>query len=440
MIGRIAALVIVVLTAVLARHLADEAAGSTGTSLALGFALIAAALAGEIFERLRLPRITGYLVFGLLCGPYLANVVSRAMARELQLVNGLAVALIAFMAGLELNLARLRPRLGAIVRLGAVTLAVCYAGLFTVLWIAWPWLPIAPEATGLERLIQGLMVTTVLVSFSPTVTIAVIADARARGPLTELVIALVVLADLALIVAFTLVLQGARFVFGHEASSDVPVVANVAWEIFGSLAFGAALGASFGVYLRTLGRELTVMLLAFCAVITAGAVWHLEPLLAALSAGLVVENVAGVGGDSLREAVERGSLPVLIVFFAAAGMSLQVDALAAVGGAALALSLLRLAFVRTGTLLGARFAGLEPCHGQRAWMGLVSQAGVTLGLTIIVASEFPNWGSALQTLMVALIAIHELVGPVLFRAALTRAGETGQMDAALAVVQPRVQP
>jgi len=59
----------------------------------------------------------------------------------------------------------------------------------------------------------------------------------------------------------------------------------------------------------------------------------------------------------------------------------------------------------------------------------VSQAGVTLGLTILVAREFPDWGLRIQSLMVALIAIHELLGPVLFRAALARAGEIGQMDA-----------
>jgi len=61
-------------------------------------------------------------------------------------------------------------------------------------------------------------------------------------------------------------------------------------------------------------------------------------------------------------------------------------------------------------------------------MGLISQAGVTLGLTILVAREFPDWGLRVQSLMVALIALHELIGPVLFRAALARTGEIGRMD------------
>ena len=69
-------------------------------------------------------------------------------------------------------------------------------------------------------------------------------------------------------------------------------------------------------------------------------------------------------------------------------------------------------------------------------MGLVSQAGVTLGLTILVAREFPTWGLQVQSLMVALIAIHELIGPVLFRAALGRAGEIGKMDSGERPVLP----
>ncbi len=60
---------------------------------------------------------------------------------------------------------------------------------------------------------------------------------------------------------------------------------------------------------------------------------------------------------------------------------------------------------------------------------MVSQAGVTLGLTLIIAGEYPTWGATVQTLVVSLIALHQLIGPVLFRAALARAGEIGRMDA-----------
>ena len=126
--------------------------------------------------------------------------------------------------------------------------------------------------------------------------------------------------------------------------------------------------------------------------------------------------------------MERGALPILVVFFTAAGASLQLDALATIGATAAAVATVRLLSIRVSTAVAVRYSGVPPAIGQMVWMSLVSQAGVTLGMTILVAREFPDWGLKVQSLMVALIAIHELIGPVLFRAALSRAGEIGKMD------------
>ena len=412
----------------------------SATGLALGFALIAAALTGAFFEKIRLPRVSGYLIFGLLCGPYLGNIITRPMARDLQIVNGLAIALIALIAGLELNYARLKPRLASMTKLGVTTLVLLYAVLGPLAWLAWPVLPIAPEATGAARLALSLLLTTIVVSFSPTVTIAVIADTRARGPLAEAVLATVVIADLALIIVFTLAMQLVRWATGVSVAGDVSLLARLSWEIFGSFAFGALLGAFFAIYLRLIGQELTIALLGLCVVLSElGPLFHFEPLLAALAAGLVVENIAP-SGDQLKDAVERGALPVLVVFFAAAGTSLHLDALAIVGLTAAAISAVRLIAIRGAVAVATRVSGVPREIGDPVWMGLVSQAGVTLGLTILVASEFPTWGSNVQSLMVALIALHELVGPVLFRAALARAGEIGKMDEGSETVEIDARP
>jgi Kef-type K+ transport system membrane component KefB len=261
------------------------------------------------------------------------------------------------------------------------------------------------------------------------VTIAVIAESRARGPMSELVLAVVVLADLFLILGFTLVMQFARATIGDAGSEGAGLMVRLSWEIFGSLAFGALLGGLFAIYLRTIGRELTIALLALCVIVTvAGQAWHLEPLLAALAAGLAVENIAPVRADALRDAVERSALPVLVVFFAAAGASLHLDALATIGVAAAIVGGVRVFAIRAGTHIGLRVAGAGDRASQLLWMGLVSQAGVTLGLAILVAAEFSDWGRAVQTLVVAMIALHELVGPILFKAALERAGEVGGLD------------
>jgi trehalose 6-phosphate synthase len=157
-----------------------------------------------------------------------------------------------------------------------------------------------------------------------------------------------------------------------------------------------------------------------------------------MTAGLVIENLAVAEGDALRAAVQRGATPVLLIFFVAVGMSLRLDAIAIVGPIAIAISACRLVAIRAGLAAGLRVSGVEHEAGSRAWTGLISQAGITLGFASIVAAEFAGWGTAVQTLLVALIAIHELIGPIVFRQELMRAGELdGSESRPLVVVSNR---
>ena len=420
------ALALVLLAALVVRQVGGELE-LRSTAFALGFALIAAALAGVLVERLQLPKVTGYLLFGMACGPYLANLISRPMARELQLFNGLAVVLIAFIAGLEINVARLRPRLAGMLRVGGTNILLTNVGFFLIFFVAWPWLPILPSATGLLRVSLALLSAIVVSCSSPSVAMAVIAETRASGPLSELVVAVVILADLALMLLFTLGMQLVRAAFGTTGAAEVALLARLSWQLFGSFAFGGAVGALFALYLKYVGREVAIVLVALCALISqTGGHFHFEPILAGLAAGLVVENIAPPDGDALKLGVEQSALPILIVFFVAAGASLQLDALAEIGAVAAVIAVLRMVLMRAGTMAGARLSGIAAPVDGMIWMGLVAQAGVTLGLVTMVAIEFPDWGARLQTLVVALIAVHQLVGPVLFRSALVRAGETGR--------------
>jgi Kef-type K+ transport system membrane component KefB len=427
-VARAGAFALILGTMLFLQQFAPQVGGAPRTAaLALGFALVAANLLGGVAERLRLPRLSGYLIFGLICGPYLFNLITAAMARELQIVNGVAIVLIAFVAGLELNVAHLRPQLRAMLVIGSTAIIGTFVVLLGLLWAAWPFMPLPDPGGPIARLAVAAVAAMLVVSFSPTVSIAVIADSRARGPLTELVLAVVVLGDFLLILMFALAMQLARWSTGGAA--DVNVLPQLAWEIGGSIAFGAIVGALFAFYLKMVARELTLVLLALCvllAVLTPAL--HFELVLTALAAGLVVENIAPPEGDQLKVAVERGALPVLIVFFAGAGASLQLDALAVLGWFALAISVIRLLLVRATANLGVRLARLPEMPGNLVWMGLVSQAGVTLGLAAIVAAEFPAWGPAVQTLVLALTGLHVLAGPVIFKAALARAGEIGKLD------------
>ena len=422
---RLAALALAVGAMAAVRELGIQTpSGPAATALALGFALMGASIAGDVLRRFDLPRLTGYLLFGVAVGPYAANLITESMAGQMQVVTGISTTLIALIAGLTLSVERLGSRLGAIVRLTGVTMGVSMAGLAAVLWLAWPWLPIAPEAWGVERLAMLALLIVIVVSFSPTMTAAVVADSGARGRLSDTVLAVVVLADLVILVLFSVSMLLARVVFDTGEGGGAEIVARLAWEIGGAVAFGVLIGVLFALYLRYIGREITLVLLAVCAVLSqVGTTQQLQPLLAALAAGVVIENLAVSQGDTLRAAVRRGAPPVLVVFFVAVGASLRLDAVAAFGISAVALSAVRLGFIRLGVAAGVKSSGLPEPIGKYAWTGLVSQAGITLGFASVVAAEFPGWGNQVQLLLVASIAIHELVGPILFRRGLARAGE-----------------
>ena len=411
--------------------------GASSGALALGVALVAASIVGWLFEFLRLPRITGYIVLGLVCGPALANIITQPMARDLRAANWFAVAIIAFVAGLQLGHLRLRPRLKMGLAIGGTTLGVVWLGVAGVLVAAWYWWPIAPDLSLAERLAIAGIAATAIMGFSPIVTTAVIAESRARGPLSDLSLAVAALAEISVIVLAAISLHVVRVVF--DGRPDGPALAAATlWQLLGSVAFGAAVGSVFALYVRLVGRETTLVVIVLGVVLIGlGASLRFEPLLAGLAAGVIVQFVMPSAGDVLRDAIERGAMPILVIFFVAVGASMRVEALSLTGATALALFALRLGLIRTGTRLGARLARADGPEVPLLWRGLLSTAGVSVGLVAIVAGEFPEWGAPLQALVVAVIALCDLAGPIAFRAALTQAREIGRFSGGLVVVSNR---
>ena len=244
------------------------AAFAPTTNIALGFTLIVAFVTGEVLRRFRLPRLTGYLLFGLVLGPYLANLITVPMAQQLQAITGLATTLIAVIAGLMINFERLGSRVIRIARMTVVTLAVALLGVFTIVWAGWTLLPIAPDAVGITRLVMASLLAITMITFSPTMGAAVISETGARGRLSDLVLTMVVVADIVIVVLFSLDMQFARLTLGGSSGPEVNVLVRLAWEIGGAVAFGSLIGALFALYLRYIAREVTLVLLGVCALLS----------------------------------------------------------------------------------------------------------------------------------------------------------------------------
>ncbi len=401
------------------------ATGPESTTVAIGFMLIAAFVAGTLAARLGLPRITGYLVTGLLSGPFVSGLLTADMLSASKAIEGLATALIALTAGGEIRLEWVRHQLKRVSIITFTELGVVGASVLVTVMAARPLLPFMPTDELARAAVMALVLGTIAVSSSPLVTIAVIAENRASGPLSRTVLGVTILKDVCVIVLFAVVLTVARNTLGGGIEGSVAL--TLLRELGGSVVAGIGCGFGIALFLRFVARDTPVFVLAVCLMIwQLSSTFQLEALLVALTAGFWVENFSVAEGSDLIKAIERVSLPVYALFFAAAGAKVDLHALATLWPVALLLCGVRSLGVFVGATAGARLAGVDPGVTRRLWLGLISQAGVTLALATIVARTFPNWGSQVQALVVAMIAIHELVGPIAFQAALRRAGETGR--------------
>jgi Kef-type K+ transport system membrane component KefB len=409
--------------------------GRAETLLSFGFMILAAYTVGEVASALRLPKIVGYMVAGILFGPSVLGIVSKLATMQLASVSQLAIALIAFLAGAELEWAEVRRRGVTILKILGSELGICFLALVTLLLALRPWVPFL-EGTGTAAAIAlAVLFASVAIVHSPAVTMALLTETRAKGDVARTTLGVVLVADVAVILLFTGALAIARALAPSAAGGSEMSFLVVAWEILGSIVVGAALGGIVALYLKFVQRELFLFaLVATMFGAELARLLHVETLLTLLVAGFVAENATDHEGKELRHAMERAAAPVFVVFFALAGAKLGLGEIVAMLPIAIPVVLVRIFAIRIGTILGARWAGLPGEQGRLISMGLVSQAGVAIGLSAVIAEAYPERGPAIAALFLAVIAINETLGPIFFRNALVKAGEVTPEDAADAAV------
>lgn len=408
--------------------------GPQAAPVAIGYLLLAAFLGGKSAKALGLPRITGYLLVGVLAGPHASALLDKNALSATRAVEGIAVALIALAAGGELRMEWVRRHLKSVAALMGTAMLTVWVGIFALLLLARAWFPFFDGTTTTEAVTIALVFGAIAVSCSPMVTLAVINENHADGPLSRTTLGVVILMDIAVIVLFAAAMAAARSLLGG-GGGDSSLAVVLARELGGSIVVGFAIGGGVILFLRTIGRDVPVFVLGLCFGISQlSDALHLEPLLVALAAGFVVENFSGGLGHRLIEGVERLALPIFALFFAVAGAKLDLGALVTVGPLAVLVAAVRAVLMRAGTRIGARLSGADPKVTDDIWLGLISQAGVSLALAATVARAFPAWGGSLQAMVLAMIAVHELIGPVVFQRALARSGEIGAAKGSPAAV------
>jgi Kef-type K+ transport system membrane component KefB len=407
-----------------------------GTSLGFGYLLLTAHLAGRLFDRIRLPRLTGYIAAGAVVGPSLLGLVTPEVIGNLRVFNGTAVALIALAAGTELRFERVRPLLRTVAWTTALAVGASALVLAAAVYALRGTIPFLAALDAGPAAALALVVGTVLVAKSPAVVVALGGELRADGPVTRVVLAAVVLGDLAVILLFAVVSALAKAALGTGADASA-VLRQISWETLGSFAGGLALAGVLALHLRFVRRGSTLFVLAAAIVVAEVAPrLDLDVLLVALSAGVAVRNGAGLG-DALHARTVVAALPVYVTFFALTGAALHLDALPPIALAVAALVGVRAATLLAAGHLGARIAGAPPVVARWAPFGLLPQAGLALALAALLGRAFPELGPETAALVLGVVTVNEIVSPALYRLALVRSGEAGALPPDGLVAEPR---
>src|SRR5437016_8171690 len=230
-------------------------------TLALGFLLLAAYVGGELARRARLPRLTGYLLVGFAVGPAWLGLVRREEVEALGLIEDAAMALIAFAAGAELTLDRLRQGRVALARLATGAVVFPFLAVTLVLLSVSPWFPLTRHQPVGDAMVVALVLGTLAAASSPVVTMAIMSELDAHGPVARTLLGVTAVQDIAVAILFTLVL-----VFGRALTSagalNVAVAGMAILQLVGAAAAGALLGFALGRYLSLVRRDTVLFLVA----------------------------------------------------------------------------------------------------------------------------------------------------------------------------------
>jgi len=402
------------------------------TMLVLGFVLLISYLFGKKISRWKLPKISGYLIAGIILGPHMADIFTVRAVRNLELIEHIALSFIALTAGGEFRISKLKKNLSLFSNVILWQIIIVMMGMTGLVLVFRPFISFLSESRFPVVLGVGMIFGVLSVAKSPATTIAIINETHAKGRFTDFVLGITVLKDVLIVLLFALILSLSQPLFFPEQEFHADYVLNVLKEILLSLGGGVLAGFLIHLYIKYVKQQPFLFLLGFILLVYEISVsLHLELILVFMVAGFFVANFTE-NGEGLITAIEKGSLPIYVLFFTLAGASLHVNVFLSAWSFTLIIVLFRMAATYAGTFVGGKISGTTREIKHFGWMGFVGQAGLTLGLSTIVAQTLPApLGGQIRTIIIAAIAINQILGPILFRYSLGKSGEMEQKPAKL---------
>ncbi len=397
---------------------------------------LAAKQIGDFFARIKLPKITGYLFTGLLVGEFVLGFVSIDAVHSLRFIDEISLAFIAFAAGNELFLPELRGRFKSIGWVTASLVIVTFTLVSTAVFLLADFIPFMSGLPTMSLIAISILAGAILVARSPSSAIAIVNELRAKGPFTQVILGVTVIMDVVVIALFALSTAMAD-AFLTQANISLSFILLIGMDLLLALLAAFVL---FKIVEMILTLHTNLKIKTFLILLSGFSIFLLsdvlresssanlpfeiliEPLLVCMVAGFLVNNYS-------RHRLEFGKILhdagpfIFVIFFTLTGASLELDVLASIWPIALALFTVRLLSIMGASFAGGVLAGDPMQHNRLKWMGFVTQAGVALGLAKEVSGEFPEFGNAFATMIIAVVVLNEMVGPIFFKYAINRVGE-----------------
>ena len=405
--------------------------------LTIGIAMFAGLFLSRFTSKWNLPDVTSYLVAGVLVGPLCLGRLgipgvgfsSFEFVESMGLLCDVALGFIAFSIGSEFRVSALRKTgrqatVIAITQALTATLVVDVA-LVVLHLILGDRLPLS------TCLILGAIATAT----APAATLMVINQYKAKGPLTDILMPIVALDDAVGLVVFAVSCGVAR-ALSSGAVNLLSLLVNPMLEIVGSLLLGSLLGWVFSLVEKFFnsGSKRLSLAVAFVVICTALSKlrFHFEsgleigfsPLLVTMMCGTIFCNLCDFSEEIMFKA-ERWTAPIYVLFFVISGAELDLTVFGelAVVGIGVAYIISRSAGKIFGATVSARLTRCEPSICKYLGITLLPQAGVALGMSVTVAAQFGAEGAMVRNIVLFSVLIYELVGPIMTKWALSKAGE-----------------
>jgi len=382
--------------------------------LAIGIIIVIGFLGGLVTEKIKFPRITGYIIIGLLLSPSLLNVISAETIENLDIVTNIALGVIAFLIGGSLRLEPIR-KLGKSIAWITIFQSLGTWLIVTLLLVFLsPLILDIPSATWSQTYFPlALIIGAISSATAPAAVMAIIHEYKASGPLTTTLMAVVALDDAIAVIAFAIALGiSQHLVSGADGISLYEMLGVPFLHIAEAIAIGILFGFAL-IYITKLAKMPDLLLvIVFGMIMLCDGVAELlgiSAILANMVAGFIVINKARKREMFL--VVERIEEVVYAMFFVLAGLHFDLGAMKVASILASLIVLGRCFGKYFGTRVGATISHTSGEVKKYLGLALLPKAGVTIGLVLLAKRAFPTFGAIMVNAVLASVIINELVTP-----------------------------